>query len=174
MGRGFLQRAPPIPFQVRRADDVPEEAAPFHERALDIAGAERFVRHSVTAGRVRDQLADDFRSAGAVMDGHSHFQIARMIGATVNPLAREYRAVRRAARLLRQSGGPRGCSPDRKRDRRSDTFHLRARRRWPGLRRPGRRKRECRVVSVFRPPSRDQVGATHRRGIRDHRGEIVL
>src|SRR5450755_3935905 len=66
---------------------MPEKAAPFHEPALDIAGAERFVRHSVTSRWTGDQFADDFRRTGAVMSGHSHFQVARMIGATINPLA---------------------------------------------------------------------------------------
>jgi hypothetical protein len=39
MARGFFQLAPALPFQVGRAHDMPEEASPFHERALDVAVA---------------------------------------------------------------------------------------------------------------------------------------
>jgi hypothetical protein len=44
MGRRFFERAPTFPFQVRRADDVPEQTSPFHERSLDVAVPERFIR----------------------------------------------------------------------------------------------------------------------------------
>ncbi len=88
MGRGLLQRTPTIPLERRRANNVPEEAAPFHEGALNIAVPERFVRHPITSRRGVDQFANDFRCARPVVDGHAHFQITGMIGPAINSLAK--------------------------------------------------------------------------------------
>ena len=39
--RGRLQSRPAVPVQIRRGDDVPEKATPFHQRTFDIAVTQR-------------------------------------------------------------------------------------------------------------------------------------
>src|SRR5437763_14589002 len=66
---------------------MPQKAAPFHQRAFDIAVPERFVGESVTRRPIRDELADHLRSARAILHRHAHFQVAGVIGASINLLA---------------------------------------------------------------------------------------
>src|SRR6476646_5776423 len=65
--RGRLQRHPTLPFQIRRGNDVPEKAAPFHPSTFDIAVPQRIRGDLVATRGMRDDLANDFRRAGAVM-----------------------------------------------------------------------------------------------------------
>src|ERR1700674_95647 len=92
MSSGSFESVPSVPVYLRRADNVPEQAPPFHQRAFDVAVAEQFVRHAITGGRVRDQFADHFGCAGAVLDWHAHFEITRMIPARINALAKNAEA----------------------------------------------------------------------------------
>ena len=86
--RGGFQRLPTLPFQVRRGRDVPDETAPFHQGPLDIAMPQRIGSDFVTAVGTCDDFANDFRRARAVMNRHSHFEIAGMIGTLVDALAK--------------------------------------------------------------------------------------
>ena len=85
--RGRLQSHPAVPFQSRRGGDVPEEAAPFHQRTFNIAVAQPIRGKLVATRRMRDDLANDFRRAGAVMHRDAHLQVSRMIGPFIEALA---------------------------------------------------------------------------------------
>ena len=84
----FLQGAPAFPIQIGRADNMAEQAAPFHERPLNVAVAKRFVGESVTRGGIRDELANHFRCARTVLDRDAHLQITGVIRAPVGLLAK--------------------------------------------------------------------------------------
>ena len=60
MGRGLLQRAPAIPFERGRTNNMPEKAAPFHERALDVS-----YRYNVTTAVLVENF-DEKRSGAEV------------------------------------------------------------------------------------------------------------
>src|SRR6266852_5261032 len=87
-GRGF-QLHPAVPIELGRSNDVAQQTAPFHERPLDIAVTKRVVRELVTRCGSRDQLAHDFGRARAVVDRHSHLEIAGMVRSFVNTLRQD-------------------------------------------------------------------------------------
>ena len=65
---------------------MPQKTAPFHQHPLDVAVPKRFVGEPVTSRRIGNQLANHLRRAGTVLHRDAHFQIAGMIGPTVNLL----------------------------------------------------------------------------------------
>ena len=88
MSRSRFQFAPAIPGEVWRIHDVPQETAPFHQRALDVARAQRIAREPVARPGIGRDFADYFRRARAVMRRCAHFEITRMIGPIINALAK--------------------------------------------------------------------------------------
>ena len=85
--RGQLQSHPAVPVQIRRGNDVPEKAAPFHQSTFDIAVTQRIRGDLVATRGMRDDLANDFRRAGAVMYRDAHLEVSRMIGPFIHALA---------------------------------------------------------------------------------------
>ena len=72
----LLQFGPARPLQLRRVVDLPQQAAPFDDRAVDVPRAQQ-LRHPVSlVGWVRVQRSDNLFRPRAVTRRHSGIKIA--------------------------------------------------------------------------------------------------
>src|SRR5438093_1956191 len=71
-----LQGAPARPFEVRRVSNLPEKAAPFDDRTVDVAGTEQVGNPDMFAERVLVDRGNDLLGASPIFWRHPIFQVA--------------------------------------------------------------------------------------------------
>ena len=158
-----LQGAPARPVEPRRVRNLPQQAPPLDDDAVNVARAHQIRHPAVLVERIFMDGGHDFLRARAVFRRHAVFQVAGNGSAGQTADGRRWPAVRPSGFPRRKSDNRRPDWPGRKSFHPADNAHLPARRRWPVRRLAKKNSPPGRAASVHPAastrPSRRQSSA---------------